>query len=486
MAHLFRVALFLLLTTAAVHGAGAFEYVNVESVQDGPTVTVENFDAFVHLAETNDVQTILVPSESSSLSSRFMFALDGVVYSTDASEYKTIKDYSDGHDAGFEHGKDFYHARELGIESFARYSRFVDGWFLSVEDMEDAYASGFGDATFDSLPLLFPRRVNESEFERIVLPILVRITMQDELFSEYDEPFDLSLEDLYRPGDSESIPEWATQRSATVERSTRGQAADISPLEIDVPNPPYFGSELYATVEEATASVLRQIDAPDSTRRGYSAKRIAYGHNDGRYEIGRAIVADWNLNAAGVYFYLARLHGYDNFQAFSAEYDELRQALERGFFNLADAESAEKKGFRSASEYYTAQERGFDNHLDYDFARRLGVESEEYYDRYKSIISSLRDIRKQTSGEPGTSSLPYREALILYMFERIPDGRVVSIGAVLSRTEQYLENYPALQNLDNGLSRLQQSWLEKFVEEHTEAIEGLGDLRLEDGVFSGG
>lgn len=485
MARVLRIIVLLLLSTSVVHAAGQFEYVGVESIQDGPVVTVEEMDSFVYLAESNDVETILVPSDTSALSSRFMFAADGVVYSTNASEYNTIKDYAEGQEAGFEYGKDFYHAQDLGIESFSRYSLFVDGWFQSVEDMEDAYASGFGDASFDELQPLFPQQVSRSEFENTLLPILVRATIQNELPSEEGNSHRFSLEDLGE-----------RRRSA---RQASRQTLSLPQLGIELPTPPYYGSEIYTAVERGTASVLRRMKAMDPTRRGYaasgritgySAGPIAYGLNGDQYKVGRVVVAEWDPDAAGVYFYLARLHGYDSFQAFRAEYEDLRVALQYGFLSLADAKESEDSGFRSAQDYYTAQDRGFDNGRDYDFAGRLQVDSDVYYDQYLPIINSLSQLRDENStpnsGSSGTSPISYEDALVLYMFDRVPEGRVVSTSAMLSKTEDFMDDNPALENLISGLSRLEQRWLDNFIEEHEEAIEEVGDLRTEDGVFVGG
>jgi hypothetical protein len=62
----------------------------------------------------------------------------------------------------------------------------------------------------------------------------------------------------------------------------------------------------------------------------------------------------------------------------------------------------------------------------------------------------------------------------------------VSTNAVLSRTEDFIDNNPALENFIRGLSRLEQRWFDDFIEQHGEAIEELGELRTEDGVFVGG
>ena len=460
---------------------GSFEYVEIRSISQGPIVQIDTVEDFVSVAETADVSTIMVPSHESQLDSVFAFAVDGVVYQTNAYTFDTVEDYRIGSEQGFELGKDFYHASELGFSSATPYASFIENWYLSPESMENADDRGWPQETPSDLTVVFPRRVEEDTFESVLLPLLIRAQAYGHIGiyrrsrfnsnEEWKDVFVTELRSLETQEDTFEIspPEEAKGPSAL--RPPRDVALSMDDVpEVVARMPEYVKDQYFDRLEQRA----KELD-----RDGLSGV-VGYRWTDGHYEVRMNPIPDtWDQPPIGLLYHLAVVHGMPSYGEYTGEQSRLIEAYRLGFRGIEDMVDAETRGYSRSQRYYRGMDEGFRNSTDHSIGERLRVDGESFYATYAQTMQSVEGIRDEYDLNS------YESGVILHVLEQVPRNRTLSISAVYREFQELIERKPALGNLSRDIENLGQSQLRRFLQDNQDMVQDFGTLSLENGVFTG-
>ena len=112
-------------------------YREVSEISGGTIVAVEKIEEFESIIKENAVK------EGLFLSPKVFISLKGTLYSFDLVGFKTIDDYKQGMEKGFEKGNEWYEAKKLKSKDATLYHFYKANNFKQVKDCEDAYKNGF-------------------------------------------------------------------------------------------------------------------------------------------------------------------------------------------------------------------------------------------------------------------------------------------------------------------------------------------------------
>lgn len=290
-------------------GTKEFSYAEYDKYTGDNNIFLKNIEDFYKIAKEKRIKRIFGFNGNlyDTGFSEFMIVAPEVLYRIDGKGYENINDYRLGIKKQFEFGSDYYLSEQLKFNTYSDFKYSIDNWIENSYIHEEFMNGAYDKIKIDnSTRLLYPQRIGKEEFENSFLWIFVNmlslmsivISPEDPYYNEY---MDLKLLDSSNARVENNLSNY--KKNELLKLLTKSIIMDLKSKTGQVIE---YNLTFIKTIGGHGPST---VELPFKVEKDY----YVYKSEDKLFFPQQRFNADKVTIPNGVFYYLTKINGYDNF-----------------------------------------------------------------------------------------------------------------------------------------------------------------------------